>query len=68
MPKKLAVGARKAAMKGKRSATKRELIAAGADGRYAKRNGRAQVKESNDAGGSLSADRRIAAKKKRSAG
>lgn len=29
MPKKLAVGARKAAMKGKRSATKRELIEAG---------------------------------------
>ena len=31
MPKKLAVGARKAAMKGKRSASKRELIEAGED-------------------------------------
>jgi hypothetical protein len=29
MPKKLAVGARKAAMKGKKSASKRELIEAG---------------------------------------
>ena len=29
MPKKLAVGARKAAMKGQQSATKRELIDAG---------------------------------------
>lgn len=29
MPKKLAVGARKAGMKGKRSASKRELIEAG---------------------------------------
>jgi hypothetical protein len=31
MPKKLAVGARKAGMKGKQSATKRELIDAGED-------------------------------------
>ena len=31
MPKKLAVGARKAAMKGKKSASKRELIEAGED-------------------------------------
>ena len=31
MPKKLAVGARKAGMKGKKSASKRELIEAGED-------------------------------------
>jgi hypothetical protein len=31
VPKKLAVGARKSAMKGKQSATKRELIDAGED-------------------------------------
>jgi hypothetical protein len=39
MAKKLAVGARKAAMAGKRSATKRELIDTGREAAHAKRGG-----------------------------
>jgi hypothetical protein len=62
MPKKLAVGARKAAMAGKRSTSKRELIETGTNSMYGKRTAKGQFKEMDDAGKSLSVDRRRAAK------
>ena len=62
MPKKLAVGARKAKMAGKRSTSKRELIDTGTDKRYVRRDAKGRIKESDDQGKSLSADRRRKAK------
>lgn len=44
--------------------TKPELIDTGSDERYVRRNEKGQLKESNDLGGSLSADRRRTSKPK----
>jgi hypothetical protein len=44
-------------------ATKRALIDTGSDKRYVRRNARAEFKEGDDVGRSLSADRRTKAKK-----
>ena len=57
--------------KGKKSsgrASKRELIAPRGDKRYIRRDTRGRIKESDDQGRSLSADRRRKAKRKVKAG
>lgn len=64
MAKKLAVGARKSKMAGKRSASKRELIDTGGDNRLVKRAAKGRSQESHEIGRSSSADRRKSAKKK----
>ena len=52
----------------RRSAAKRELIAPRGDKRYVRRDARGRIKESDDQGRSLSADRRRKAKTKTKAG
>jgi hypothetical protein len=48
----------------KRKAARRELINTGTDKRYVRRGAKGQFKESDDVGRSLSADRRVKARKK----
>ena len=48
----------------KRKAARRELINTGTDKRYVRRGTKGQFKESDDVGRSLSADRRVKARKK----
>ena len=47
---------------GRKVSSKRELINTGTDKRYVRRNAKGQIKESDDVGKSLSADRRRTAK------
>jgi hypothetical protein len=54
----------KKAAKRKSTAAKRELIKTGSDKRFVRRGARAQFKESDDVGRSLTADRRTKAKRK----
>jgi hypothetical protein len=58
--------AKKAAKKtaGRKKAAKREVIDTGADKRFVRRGARGKFKESDDAGKSLTADRRKKAKTK----
>jgi hypothetical protein len=49
---------------GRKKAAKRELIDTGTDKRYVRRGAKGQLKESDDVGKSLSADRRKKAKTK----
>jgi hypothetical protein len=55
--------ARKKAKAGRRRAAKRELISPRGNKRYIRRTARGRIKESDDQGRSLSADRRRRAKK-----
>jgi hypothetical protein len=52
----------------KKSSKKRELINTGRDKRYARRDAKGQFEESDDAGRSLSQDRKRRAKKSSKAG
>ena len=59
--------AKKAATKkpaGRKKAARRELIDTGTDKRYVRRSAKGRVKESDDVGKSLTADRRVKAKTK----
>ena len=58
MSKKLAIGARKAGMKGKRSASKRELIDAGETKMDAERAAKGEVQKIDDVARSPAAERR----------
>ena len=66
--KATAKSAKKKGTARKRSTSKRDLIAPRGDKRFVKRTAKGRFKEGDDAGRSLSADRRKTAKKKTKSG
>jgi hypothetical protein len=68
MAKKTAAKSAKKGTARKRSTAKRELITPRTDKRFVKRTAKGRFKEGDDAGRSLSADRRKTAKKKTKSG